>query len=510
MNGEVEGKTKIGVAWSAATAAVGQALSFIIGVALARLLSPEDFGVFAAIIVFLEIGSSFVSSGLVSALIQHQATSPRHYSTAFVAQLVLAIAICSVFLAVSSWVGDFFHSPVAGQILAVMSVYFLILPFISIPTALLRKRIDFRSTGLADTVQQLVAGSMAVLLAWFGWGVWSLVYGRLIGYGMNAAQLAYCARWRPRLDFDWTALQDLLPFSVRVTLANIVNDVAVKIDYVLVGRLLGPVQLGLYHRAYYLMTLPLNRVTTSLNVVLYPAFSQLQHDERALKEGLLKATCYASIFGFPALVGLFWIAPGFVTSVYGEAWSGSVTPLQIMCAAGLLLTVEPIAVSAIMAKGYVGVELKRQLIYFCALLLGVTIGSYWGIAGVACGVSLASALFFVLLQRLLWSCLGLTWKEYVAVLTPAIRGCLTLSLVMAVYKLMADKALGAHSLTTVVTSVILGIGVYFAYLLWYRDHGSHGPAAQVLQEVEEAARNVSEYLTSLCKTRGSVPKDSIH
>jgi PST family polysaccharide transporter len=510
MNGGIEGKAKIGVAWSAATAAAGQALSFVIGVALARLLSPEDFGIFAAIIVFLEIGSSCVSSGLVSALIQHQATSPRHYSTAFVAQLVLAIAICAIFLAVSTWVGDFFHSPVAGQVLAVLSVYFLILPFISIPTAFLRRQIDFRSTGLADAVQQLVSGSVAVLLAWLGWGVWSLVYGRLIGYGMSAAQLAYCANWRPQLDFDRAALRDLLPFSMRVTLANIVNDVAAKIDYVLVGRLLGPVQLGLYHRAYYLMTLPLNRVTSSLNVVLYPAFSQLQHDERALKESLLKATCYASLFGFPAVVGLFWIAPGFVISIYGEAWSGSVTPLRIMCAAGLLLIVEPIAVSAIIAKGFVGVEVKRQLIYFCALLLGVTIGSYWGIVGVACGVSLASALFFVLLQRLLWSCFGLTWKQYAAVLAPASRGCLALSFALALYQLVAAKAFGAYSITTLATSVSLGTGVYFAYLLRDRDRWSHGPAAKVLQEVEEAARTALEYVTGLCKSRGSVPKDSIH
>ena len=484
MSQAIGKKAKIGVAWSTLTAGIAQVVTFSLGVVLARLLLPEDFGVFAAIIIFTEVASSIVSSGFVMALVQRKDILDKHYSTALTTQIALAIAVFVGLMAISPWVGLFFRNILVGEVLAVMSIYMLILPFISIPTAMLRKRIDFRSTGITEVLQQLSGGMISVTLAYLGWGVWSLVYGRLAGHMLKAFHLAYLCRWRPRFHFSRQAGRDLFAFSGKVTMANILNDVASNIDYFLVGRLLGPAQLGFYYRAYYIMTLPLTRITDGINTVLFSAFSEVQEDGSTLKKGLLKAICYISLITFPLLIGLFWVSPAFIQTVYGEKWMGSVLPLRIMCFAGMLLSIEPIAVSGIIARGYIGFEVKRQLIYLFILLIGVSVGSYWGIVGVSFAVLLASIIFLIMLQQLLKRLIQISWYEFAEVLRPAITACAVMSLVLFSYQSIAQGFFTLYSLPMLLTSVSLGSICYIAWFLFMRYNGDNQILREVFKELE--------------------------
>lgn len=484
MNLELEKRTKIGVAWSTLTQGMCQVFSFGLGVILARVLVPEDFGVFAAILIFNEVASSIVSSGIVTALIQRKDVQESHYSTALMMQIVLGILACFTLAAVSSWVGDFFHNPLAGRVLRVMSLYLLILPFIAIPTAMLRKQINFRSTGIAEITQQLAGGLLSVALALGGWGVWSLVYGRLIGNALMAFHLAYLARWRPRFHFARQAQRDLFSFGAKVVLVNILNDLASNVDYLLVGRFLGPAQLGFYSRAYYLMTLPVTRITAVMNNVLFSAFAAVQEDEAALKNGLLKAICYISLITFPLLTGLFWVAPAFIHVIYGDKWMASVLPLQIMCFAGMLFSVEPVAVSAITARGFIGLEVRRQFFYLLVLLAGVFIGSYWGILGVSFAVVAASLIFMVMLQQLLDRLLRVSWRELLAILAPSIFACQGMCVVLISFREIARKYFPVDSVAMLLGSVLLGSLWYLAYFLFFRWGKSHPVAREALEEIK--------------------------
>jgi len=485
MNKSVETRTKLGVAWSAATTTIGQVLSFIMGIILARLLLPEDFGVLAAIIIFIDLGSSLVSSGLVSALIQRSSIRNEHYSTAFWVHLFLGVTTCLVLVAIAPHVGEFFHNVVVGEVLAVMAIYMLLLPFISIPTAILRKRIDFRSLGIANLIQQLINGAVSIGFAFWGWGVWSLVYGRLSGYCVNSLYLYLLVRWQPQLRISKQALKELLPFSLKVTAANILNDIAQNIAFVLVGRFIGAAQLGFYHRAYDLMTFPLTRITTSMDTVLYSAFSEVQDDRKVLKKALLKSTSYVLIICAPLLIGLFWVAPAFVYNIYGENWMGVVPPLQIMCFAGLLLAVEPLAVSLITAMGHIGFEVQRQVIYVCVMVIGGSIGSFWGIVGVAYSMLVAAVIFLILLRRLLGKFIQLSWHEYASIFVPVGIGSGIMSLVLWLYDLATRSFFSPYSVIILLTSIAMGGVTYVTYILVFASKSPNPTTKEVVQEIKQ-------------------------
>lgn len=460
MNGHIGEKTLAGVFWNGLAGAVVQIVSFVIGVLLARLLLPEDFGIVAGILIFTEVANSITTSGIVAALIQRKDVGEGHYSTAFSIQIAAAAVVYALLVVISPWLGLFLRTPLTARVLPVMAISVLILPFVAMPTALLRRRMHFRAAGMTDIVQQLSAGATSLLLAVVGWGVWSLVYGRLAGYALKALHLAWLSGWRPRLRLSGHAAVDLVPFSLKVVAANMLNDVAGNISYVIIGRLLGPAQLGFYYRAYYLMTLPASRVTEILNTVFFSAFSRVHEHEGALKKMLQKAVYYVALITCPILTCLFWVAPTFVHIVYGEKWMPSVQPLQIMCLAGIALSVEPLAVSALTARGYVGWEVRRQVFYVALLLVGVSIGSYWGIVGVSSAVLLASLTVLLILQRLLARSIRLSWPDCQKVLGPSLIAAGVMSFTLASYQRLVTGFFAPHSSLMLLSSILLGVLAY--------------------------------------------------
>ncbi|WNM63988.1 lipopolysaccharide biosynthesis protein [Candidatus Nitrospira neomarina] len=489
MKESLEGRTKRGVAWSGVTTLCGQVLTFGLGVALARLLSPADFGVLAALIIFLEISSSIVSSGFVAALIQFPSIRKEHYATVWLVQLVLGSLVYFGLIVLSPFIAEFFRNELIGDVLKVLALYMFILPFISIPTAILRKAINFKASGLATLFQQLVSGGVSVTCAYVGFGVWSLVGGRLAGHLTNAIYLVNVSKWVPSWHFSLGALRDLIPYTGKMTLVNVLNDIAKNVDYVLVGRLLGAGQLGLYERAYTLMTLPLDKISNSINLVLFSAFSEAQHNIGQLQKGFLKATCVTSWFCAPVVVGLFWVAPELVTVLYGEKWIGTVAPLRIMSFAGLLLSLDSIAVSLITAMGFVGFELKRQAIYFVIMFVGVMIGSYWGLIGVATAVLVGAGIFLILLLILVRQLVKVQFVDYAIVLMPSLLGCAVMSVCLGIGRILLQNFVGTNMFTVLFTMIVVGGLSYFVYFLAM----GNKPRTDVVVEVH---REITHYVRS--------------
>lgn len=465
MNDSIEHRTKTGILWSGLFRVVTQFISLVFGVILARLLVPQDFGTVAGIIIFIEVAHSIVGSGVVTAIVQRKELREEHCSTAFTIQMVLSVVAYLTLVFISAWVGSFLRSATAGEVMVIMALSVLLMPFLSIPTALLRREMDFRAAGIAETVQQLCSGATAVMLAYLGWGVWSLVYGRVLGWFLKSIQVMLLAKWWPRLDFSRDIAQELYSFGGRVVAANLLNDIANNIAYLLVGRFLGPQQLGFYYKAYYLMNLPTTRVTEAINTVFLSTFSGLQGNDAAFKQSVLKALYWISLLVCPISVGLFWVAPSFVHTIYGQQWTSCVLPLQIMCFAGIFFSLEPVAVSAITARGYIGLEVQRQFFYALMVAMGVVVGSYWGIVGISVGVLFTSIILAMLLQRLLNKISGITWYEIVSVMKPAVVGCGTMSLALLVSQHVLKEAFPIYSSNMLIISVIVGSISYITSFL---------------------------------------------
>lgn len=477
-------KIKKGYFWVLMSSLSSQMLSFGIGIVLARTLHPEDFGIFAAIMIITEVASTLVSSGFVSVLLQRQETRSEHFSTAFILALITGVAVCLTLIGIAPWVGSFYHNNSAGNILRILSFNFLMLPFSSIPSAILRRQMKFHTIMTTDMSQMIAQGGTSIILAIYGFGVWSLVWGRLAGHLVMSIHLMTATGWFPKFRCDLQSGKDLISLGIQFSTKNILNDIASNIDYLIVGRYLGLEQLGYYSRAYYLMTLPVSRLSTSVGIVLFPAFAKIQDDHQRILSGLIKATCGISLISFPVLIGLYLVAPSFIHVVYGEKWTATVLPLQIMCLGGLFYAIEPVAVSVIHAKGYIMSEILRQCIYLLLLITGVYLGSSWGIAGVAYAVLFVSFSYWLMLQFLLKKIILLPLKDYYNSLGPAAIACIFMFVIVRFYQFWVGPYFHKESLMLLLSSVSLGMISYSMALLVLRSRVKHPLVLEVFAEIE--------------------------
>jgi O-antigen/teichoic acid export membrane protein len=293
------------------------------------------------------------------------------------------------------------------------------------------------------------------------------------------------AGWPLRLGWDRAALADLLGLGAGLTLKRVINYAAANVDYAVIGRRLGPADLGYYTRAYGLITMPLHQFSRVIMSVLFPAFSRIQGDDTRLIAGYSKVVTATAIASFPFLAGLALVAPSFINVVYGEKWLPTVLPLTIMCVAGMMKSVSTFVGAIADAKGQVKREVKRQLIYLAVLVAGTIAGSRYGTAGVAVAVVFASFLMLLMMQSFLGSLTGMRWRTYLGALWPAVAA----TLVMAAAVVAAQAGMGRFvertSVAMLVVSTAVGMVIYPLALL-----GGRFPAVVALRR--ELERDLAE------------------
>ena len=451
-------KVRGGSLWSLAGTMGSQVLSFGIGVALARLLAPADFGLIAASLLFLEIGSTVVGLSVVSTLVRMKSVSADDLDTGFVMQLVLAAVMTLVFILLSPLLASLMHDDALQSVFAVLSFSLLILAFRGIPTVIARRELNFRLISFTNITEVVGFGICSVLLAAGGAGVWSLVFGRLAGRTVSILHLWLRTRWRPRLRFVQSSYRQLLKPAIQFGSKEVLGDISRNVGYFFVGQTLGVDRLGIYSRAHYLMTLPVTQIALAVSSVLFPAFAHVQDDRQKLRRGVLKSTCMLTLLIFPLLIGLQSVAEDFIPGVYGAKWVDAVAPLEVICLAGLFYAADAPAVSLINALGLLAEDLRRQMIHIVVIVTGVLVGSSWGLVGVAAAVSTAAAVYWLLLVRLLQTRVGLAIKDYAIACLPALLACAAMALVIELCQRYWEQVLDLARPSLLLLFVCVAIG----------------------------------------------------
>lgn len=497
---EIGEKVKSGYLWTLLGSGTAQVLSFLIGIVLARMLSPADFGTIATCLVFTEIGTTLLSSSYVSSLLQKRTVTPLDLSTGFVLQLLTASVVTLLVLGSAPFIGRFLGHKTIGSLLSLLSCSFIILAFSSTPSVIIRRNLDFRVYAWAGLVQVVAEGTVAVGMAFASYGVWSLAAGKLAGHVAFTTALFYITAWVPSIRFSRSTAKSLLGISAQFAGKNILDDLARNADYFILGRLLGMAPLGFYSRARSLMTIPISQLSNSLGTVLFPAFSKIQDDGERLIRGLIKSSCLISMCIFPLLVGLQLVAPSLIAVIYGEKWMPTVAPLRIICLAGLFYTLDPPAVSLINAKGFILAEMKRQCVHLVLLLLAVFWGSRWGLEGVSWGVTFTACIYWLFMVQLLKSRIGLSWRSYFEGLLPAIAASLMMAGVVLAFQQAAATWFVFSNVLNLTGSIVLGGVSYLLSLLGLR-HFLHRPLlSDAFMEVENLCRRAWAKNNALTKS----------
>jgi O-antigen/teichoic acid export membrane protein len=461
----IGGTAKRGIAWSLSSNVAMQALQFGVGVVLARLLAPEDFGVFAITTIFTGLAATISNVGLGAALVQRREIEERHRRTMLLANLVSSSAIVLILFGLAPWVGGFFKNSLAAPVLIVSSLNFLINAVSSVSFSMMSRALRFRGLALIEAIAAVVYGAVAILLAVRGFGVWSIVWAGIAQSVARAATLLIASGWRPALGWDRAAFRQLVGFGIGLTMKRLINYGAANVDYFVIGRRLGPADLGYYTRAYGLMTLPLTQLSRVIMSVLFPTFSRIQDDNQRLIAGYSKVVTATTLLSFPFLAGLLLVAPSFISVIYGDKWLPAVLPLQIMCLAGMMKSVSTFVGSIVDAKGKVMAEVRRQLVYLVLLVGGTYLGSFYGTAGVAVAVVVASFVMLIMMQILLGKLTGMRWSTYLAALWPALAGTLVMAALVLIWQRLLLTRFPLTSPVMLVSSAAVGTA---AYLLFFR------------------------------------------
>ncbi|MBU1122670.1 MAG: MOP flippase family protein [Candidatus Omnitrophica bacterium] len=380
---ELKKKIIRGLKWSGISQVGKQVSQFIVTVVLARLLSPGDFGLVAVAMVFINFALIFGELGLSSALVQKQNTFDTHFSSAFWLNIICSIVLTLVFIGLAPLIAAFYHNSALKPVLMVMSLNFVLVSFTAIQQTILQKEMDFKALAIRDIVAVIVSGVVGIVLAYRGYGVWSLVYQLLMFTFVDGILLWFFSKWRPKFIFSIEAIKDIFHFSANVTGFNIINYFARNVAQLLIGKFLGFNALGYYALAYKIVLYPLQNISGVINKVMFPVFSRIQNDLKEVRNAYLKMVKAISLVAFPLMVSLFVFAPEFVHVFIGKKWEMIVFLIRIFCVCGIVQAVSITVGNIRLSQGQSRMQFKIGSIHFICMIIAIWIGLFWGIYGVA-------------------------------------------------------------------------------------------------------------------------------
>lgn len=453
-----------GIAWIFAGNTGSQILAFVFGVALARLLAPEIFGMLLTIQIFTGLAGFVSGAGMGQALVRAKEASRHDYDVVFTLQLLIGLAIYAFFFFTAPWFARWYDTPLYADLLRVSALSFLLRPFNNIPASILYRAQQYRTQALFNIASLVFSNGLSIALALAGFGVWSLVLSGAIGPLATIPFLMAIARWRPRLSFDFARAREIVRYGLLVTANDLVNYLRNQASVFILSRTLNPASVGLYNKGDSLARMPHLFITGSVYHVLFRSLAAEQDNLDKCRYLFYRSIALVGVYATPFYVGLAWLALPLVRGVYGEAWAPAALPLALLALASPFWLIDNLSGAVLAAHNWLNRELPVQIAALVLLVASVWVGTRYGLAGVAAGVVLTAVFSGLALHRLAIRCLKSRWRDFAVALMPAalLNGILALTLYLA------DMAYtGMHDLVYVAAMACTGGAVYglsFLYL----------------------------------------------
>lgn len=369
--------------WSALDVFLRQGLRFIFTIVLARLIAPDQFGIVALLSLFTGLAGAFVDSGFGPALIQRQHTSRTDESTVFWFNVATGALATLALVAAAPLIATVFAQPVLVPLTRLIALSIFIGSLGSIHFVLLEKQLDFRTQLQVGAIATAVSGSVAVVLAFRGFGVWALAWQQVIVAACTSALLWALHPWRPAAVFSRTSARSLFGFGGYVLATNLIDTAFSRAYTVLVGKFFGVRELGFYNRADSTQQLPGGTLMIVLIRVAFPVFSVANADKGQLHRGVRLSVRGVTLINAPAMLGLAAVAAPLIATVFGARWLPAAPILQVLCLAGVLTPLHRINLTVLVAQGhshlFFNLEVLKKALGI-ALLAG---GAVLGVMGVA-------------------------------------------------------------------------------------------------------------------------------
>jgi len=418
----MEGKNHIILSsflWKFSERIIAQFVSLIVSIILARLLSPDNYGVVGIVMVFINIADVFVVSGLSASLVQKKDADSVDFSTIFYCSFVFSIIIYIILFAISPSVASFYNEQSLTNVLRVFSIKIIISSFNSIQHAYVQRKMIFKKFFFSTIIGTLISGIIGIVMSYHNFGVWAIVSQYLANAVIDTVVLFFIVPWRPSLEFSFRSAHELISFGWKVLMTDLISQIFNNIRSFFIGKIYTPADLAYYNKGQQIPNLIGNNVDSSISSVLFPVMSNHSDDKEKIKDITQKSLKITSYIIFPLLAGLAAISKPLVNILLTSKWEQSVIYIQLSCVAQALLTVTNINLQAIKAIGRSDVLLKLELIKKPIALLIIAIGLYNGMLAVAFSLPIYNFIGALINVKPSFILFGYSLKEQVSDLFPA-------------------------------------------------------------------------------------------
>ena len=339
--------------------------TLFVGIVLARLLGPEEFGLVALLTIFISLADVVVNAGFPQALIQKRNTSLDEESSVFFCNILLGIFMYGVLYFIAPTLKYFYNKPeldLLSDLVRVAGLTVVIGSLGQVHRSLLQKNLRFKQLTYLSLAGLVSNGIIGITMAYNGYGVWALVISNVVSSVFVTALLWFISSWRPIYCLKFSVLKPLFDFGWRMLITNLANDFFNQINGLLIGRYYPTASLAYYNRGIAWPTLMADTVTSSMGAVLFPLLSKVNNDTRRMKRAVEKCLLGVTFMLWPALGGLFILSESLTRVILTEKWIDCVPYMQIMCLSMCLYPLQVINLQSLAAKGRADLFLRLTMI----------------------------------------------------------------------------------------------------------------------------------------------------
>lgn len=368
-----------GLFWKLLENGGAQGIQFVVAILLARLLTPAEYGVVGIIMIFITIANVFVQSGFSTALVQKKQADEVDFSSVCYFELAVALVLYGILYGAAPRIAGFYQIQILEQIVRVLGLVLFPGAVISVQTAYVSRRMEFKGLFLSTLAASVVSGVVSIGMAYSGWGVWAMVGQQMVYYLALMSALFVTVSWRPAGHFSLGRVQEMFGFGWKLLCASLLDTVFNNLYGLLIGKIYNEELLGSYNRGEQFPKLIASNLGAAIQAVLLPAFSSTQDQLEVVRQMMRRAVSLSSFVVLPMLLGLFAVADTLVLVLLGEQWLICVPFLRIMCISYCFWPIHITNLQAINAIGRSDIFLKLEIVKKALSLLVLVIGMQYSV-----------------------------------------------------------------------------------------------------------------------------------
>lgn len=450
---DIKQKTVTGLLWSFLDSFASQGIQFIVGIVLARLLSPREFGLIGMLSIFIAISQSFIDSGFTTALIRKNNCTKDDYSTIFYFNILVSIFFYLLLFGFSGSISSFFKEPQLKPLIQVLGIGLLFNSLAIIQKTILVKELNFKLQMRISFISSLLSGMIAVFMAYSGFGVWSLVALTLSRFGFSSMFLWVWSNWRPIMVFSMKSFRELFSFGSKLLISGLLDTGYKNIYNLIVGKFFSASELGFYAQADQFQTLPSQNLVGVISKVSFPVLASIQDQPEKLKAAYKKLIKSTMLITFVLMIGLAAVAKPLILTLIGEKWLPSVIYLQMLCFVGMFYPLHALNLNMLQVQGRSDLFLRLEIIKKIIAVPTIVIGVILGIKVLIIGLFVSTVIGFYLNSYWSGKYIGYSTFQQVKDIFPSF--CLALFVGIMVYT--AGNFMNYSSFLKLASQVFLGI-----------------------------------------------------